>query len=49
MKNFNENNCLNDINDSHVFGNIKSYSKAQQAWLVWKNEFLKICNKHAPI
>ena len=49
MKNFNENSFLNDINDSYVFGNIGSYSEAQQAWLVWKNEFLKICNKDAPI
>ena len=49
MKNYSENSFLNDINDSHVFGNIGSYSEAQQAWLVWKNEFLKICNKHAPI
>ena len=46
---FNKELFLNDIVNSHVFNNIKSFNNVNIAWQEWKKEYLYLCNKHAPI
>ena len=49
MKRFCETHFLNDIRDSNILKNIYSCQDTNQSWSIWKNEFLKICNFHAPL
>ena len=54
-KQFNVKEYLHDLNNSPVFHEISRENQntqqdnVEQAWSNWKYEFLKICNKHAPI
>ena len=49
MKRFCEINFLNDMHDSNILKNICSCQDTNQSWSILKNEFLKICNIHAPL
>ena len=49
FKQFNESLFLDEIANSVVFNNIHTHVAVNNAWKSWKHEFLKICNKHAPI
>ena len=48
-KNFNKKLYLDDLNNSSVFKQIFLCDDINIAWQTWKNEFLRICNKHAPV
>ena len=49
FKNFDENALITDITNSTVFDDIKNLSDVEHAWKLFKDEFLRICNKHAPV
>ena len=48
-KTFNVQNFCSDITNSEVINSIVTNNNIDEAWIVWKNEFLNICNRHAPI
>lgn len=48
-KEFNLNNFLSDLNNSNILNHILDSESIEEAWTQWKNEFLRICDKHAPI
>ena len=48
-KNFNESNWLNELRISTVFKDITTNVDLLNAWQLWKIEFNRICNEHAPI
>ena len=48
-KNFNKKLYFDDLNNSSVFKQIFLCDDINIAWQTWKNEFLRICNKHAPV
>ena len=48
FKTFNANSYLSDINNSH-FPQLDSNSVSiNEAWFIWKNNFLNVLSKHAP-
>ena len=48
LKNLNERAFLDDIRSLATL-NLHQYVSANEMWLVWKENFAKICDKHAPI
>ena len=48
-KNFDVNLYFYDIANSVVLNNIYRISNVNEAWNSWKTEYLRICDKHAPI
>jgi hypothetical protein len=48
FKNLNERAFLDDIRSIGTL-NLRQYASANEMWLVWKENFTKICDKHAPI
>ncbi len=48
FKNLNERAFLDDIRSIGTL-NLHQYASANEMWLVWKENFTKICDKHAPI
>lgn len=48
-KNFNDNDFIHDVQYSNEFANVLHCSDVTTAWSIWKNEFLRIANVHAPI
>ena len=40
---------VNDILHSETLENVMSQTDVLKGWYMWKNEFLKVSNKHAPI
>ena len=49
FKNFDENAFITDITNSTVFDDVKHINDVEQGWKLFKDEFIKISNKHAPI
>ena len=49
FKHFDEQAFVNDILHSETLENVMSQTDVLKGWYMWKNEFLKISNKHAPI
>ena len=49
FKNFNSVSFINDIENSDIFKNIYNNTNVDNAWNEWKIEFIRICNKHAPV
>ena len=48
-KKFDENLFLKDLEDSTVLNNVSECQDMNDAWKQFKNEYLRICDKHAPI
>ena len=48
FKHFDEQPFVNDILQSEILENVISQTYVLKGWYMWKNEFLKISNKHAP-
>ena len=48
FKNFNEDYFLQDIASFQAL-NLERYSNPNQMWLVWKDKFTKIIDRHAPL
>ena len=48
-KNFNETMFLKDLEDSGVLQKLFECQDANDAWLQFKTEYLRVCDKHAPI
>ena len=48
FKKFNSNAFLSDIKDSHLPQFDANSVNVNEAWLIWKNNFLNVLNKHAP-
>ena len=48
FKNLNERAFLDDIRSLGTL-NLDQYASANEMWLVWKEHYAKICDKHAPI
>ena len=48
FKNLNERAFLDDIRSLGTL-NLHQYASANEMWLVWKEHYAKICDKHAPI
>jgi hypothetical protein len=48
-KNFDENEFVHEISQSEILCNINDINDIETAWCTWKNEFLRICDVHAPI
>ena len=48
-KNFNAEKFLDDIRHSSFITDVLNSENVNDAWFMFKEEFLKICNKHAPI
>ena len=48
-KNFEESKFLQDVADSDILCNVSEINDINFAWSTWKNEFLRICDAHAPI
>ena len=49
FKHFDEQAFVNDILHSETLETVMSQTDVLKGWYMWKNEFLKISNKHAPI
>ena len=49
LKHFDEQPFVNAILHSETLENVMSQADVLKGWYMWKNEFLKISNKHAPI
>ena len=49
FKNFNENDFITDLRDSSTIQSVYNIDDLENAWATWKNEVLRIFNKHAPI
>ena len=48
-KHFKEHLFLNDIAFSQAFSLVPYITNVMHAWTIWKSEFIRLCNKHAPI
>ena len=51
-RNFNKfvySNFISDLHSSIILNMIYNQTNTLEAWTAWKNEFLSICQKHAPI
>ena len=48
FKNLNERAFLDYIRSIGTL-NLRQYASTNEMWLVWKEDFTKICDKHAPI
>ena len=49
FKHFDEQAFVNDILQSETMENVMSQTDVLKGWYMWKYEFLKVSNKHAPI